>query len=292
MTSPIGLDGGRGGTDLGRSLTTREFAWIRQFLLARTGIELKDGKEAMVMGRLDRRLRHHGLNTYAEYFELLESDADPLETTLAVDLLTTNETYFFREPAHFAFLRDVLGNARPRPGPIRVWSAASSTGEEAYTIAMTLADCLPVGQDWQVLATDISTRVLEIARRGLYPIDAAEKIPAELLRAYCLRGRDEYEGFLAMDRALRAKVEFRHANLLDLPADLGTFDVIFLRNVMIYFGEDTKRAIVQRLEQLLRPGGHLIVSHSETLANLTSTLGRVTPSIYHRASAGGGAGAG
>jgi chemotaxis protein methyltransferase CheR len=262
-----------------RVLTAEEFAWLCDFLRDRTGIELRPGKESMVMGRLDRRLRHHDLDSYADYFRLLV-EGDPLETQMAVDLLTTNETYFFREPKHFDFLRETFARFPRRAEPVRIWSAAASTGEEAYTIAMTLADCLPAGQNWSLLGTDISTRVLETARRGMYPIEAAEKIPQPLLRAYCLRGRDEFEGFLAIDRALRDRVTFREANLIELPGDLGTFDLIFLRNVMIYFGLETKRELVAAVTTRLRPGGHLIVSHAETLNGFQGSLRLVRPSIY------------
>ena len=262
-----------------RALTPEEFGWLRDFLSDRTGIELKPGKEAMVMGRLDRRLRHHGLASYTEYFHLL-ADGDPLENQVAVDLLTTNETYFFREPKHFEFLRQVITSPTRRVEPWRVWSAAASSGEEAYTIAMTLADGLPTGQSWSIVGTDISSRVLETARRGMYPIEAAAKIPERLLRAHCLRGRDEFEGFLAIDRALRDRVTFREANLIELPPDLGTFDVVFLRNVMIYFGGETKRRLVAEATARLRPGGHLIVSHAETLNGISGKLRLVQPSVY------------
>jgi chemotaxis protein methyltransferase CheR len=261
-----------------RVLSPAEFAWLADFLLERTGIELKPGKESMVMGRLDRRLRHHELDSYRDYFRLMA--ADQMETQLAVDLLTTNETYFFREPKHFELLRKVVGAIGYRGEPIRVWSAASSSGEEAYTIAMTLADAIPAGRAWEVLGTDISRRVLETARRGLYPIEAAEKIPPNLLREYCLRGRDEYEGFLAIHRSLRDKVRFRAANLIDLPHDLGRFDVIFLRNVMIYFGTDTKRELLARVIPMLRPGGYLLISHAESLNGLQEQLQLVAPSVY------------
>jgi chemotaxis protein methyltransferase CheR len=264
-----------------RLLTATEFDWLRTFLFERTGIELKDGKEPMVMGRLDRRLRHHGMSSYAQYLKVLAA-GDAAEVQMAVDLLTTNETYFFREPQHFDYLRDLFAGRRSPAEPIRVWSAASSSGEEAYTIAMVLASTLPAGQAWEILGTDISTRVLETARRGMYPIEASEKIPRPFLRDYCLKGRDDYDGFLAIDRALRARVTFREANLLSLPENLGTFDVIFLRNVMIYFGMETKQQLVQRLVRLLRPGGHLLVSHSETLSGMQSGLQMVRPSIYRR----------
>jgi chemotaxis protein methyltransferase CheR len=149
-----------------RLLSPAEFDWIRRFLRERTRIELKAGKEALVMGRLDRRLRHHGLTTYSQYFRLLAEDCDVDETQIATDLLTTNETYFFREPTHFEHLRRWLSGIQRRTEPLRVWSAASSTGEEAYSIAMTMADCLPTQQQWEVVGTDISSRVLETARPG------------------------------------------------------------------------------------------------------------------------------
>lgn len=274
MTIEIGLESQR-------LITPDEFIWIRAFLFERTGIELKDGKESMVMGRLDRRLRHHGLQSYTEYFERL-GDRDPVETQRAIDLLTTNETYFFREASHFEFLTQTVSAIPRRSAPIQVWSAASSTGQEAYTIAMTLAEALPPEQDWNVLGTDISSRVVETARRALYPIEAAEHIPRHLLQKYCLKGRGEFEGFMAIDRALTARVTFHEANLINLSRSPGVFDVIFLRNVMIYFGMETKRALVQRMVETLRPGGYLILSHSETLNGIPAPLRTVKPSIYHR----------
>lgn len=264
---------------IGYKLTPADFAWLRRFLFERTGIELKPGKESMVMGRLDRRLRHHGLDTYAQYLHLLAS-GDPVETQVAVDYLTTNETFFFRESAHFDFLGRIMAGRVVYGRPIRVWSAASSTGEEAYTIAMVLADSLPPGQTWEVLGTDISTRVVEVARRGIYPIEAAARIPKRYLHEYCLRGREEYEGFLTVHRDLRARVEFREANLTVLPDNLGQFDVVFLRNVMIYFGVETKLRLVRRVVDLLRPGGYLFVSHAETLNGMETGLELITPSIY------------
>jgi chemotaxis protein methyltransferase CheR len=274
------------GVDTDRVLTPTEFGWIQRFLRERTGIELKTGKEALVMGRLDRRLRHHGLVSYTEYFRLLGDGGDVDETRMATDLLTTNETYFFREPAHFSFLREWAARRGRAAGSVRIWSAASSTGEEAYSIAMTLADALPAQQHWEIVGTDISTRVLETARRGMYPIAAAPKIPRDLLQQHCLRGRDEFDGFLAIAASLRSQVRFEPANLLDLPVSLGQFDLIFLRNVMIYFELDTKRDLIARVERMIRPGGYLIISHSETLSGIQTGLKLVSPSIYRRADDG------
>lgn len=268
-----------------RPISREEFQQISDLLLRRTGIRLTPGKEALVMGRLDKRLRQLGVASYREYLDLLNQPEEP-ELNQAIDLLTTNETFFFREPRHFDFLREVVLPAHPRNSPFRLWSAASSSGEEAYTAAMVLADTLP-NTPWEVVGTDVSARVVASAQRGLYPITAAERIPLPLLRRHCRKGRDEYEGLMAIAPEIRARVTFVRANLMDNLQGLGRFDVIFLRNVMIYFGADTKIALVERLEEMLQPGGHLIVSLSETLKGITSRLTMVEPSVYCRGGADG-----
>ena len=268
-------------TDSRPDITADEFAWLTKFLHSLTGIELKPGKEAMVMGRLDRRLRHHGVATYRDYFRIV-AEGDALETRLMVDLLTTNETSFFREPAHFEFLDEWLQTV-PRGRKVRIWSAASSSGEEVWTLAMTLAERLGADGDWEIVGTDISTRVLDTARRALYPVEAAQRIPQPLLRKYCLRGRDEFEGYLAISPDLTRHATFVHANLIDLPTDLGVFDIVFLRNVMIYFNQETKARLVGRVEQMIRPGGYLFVSHSESVNGLGSSLRMIRPSVYRAA---------
>jgi chemotaxis protein methyltransferase CheR len=260
------------------ALSPKEYAWIRDFLHERTGILLRDGKQAMVAGRLAKRLRHHGVTSYTEYFQRLQ-DPDAAETRTVVDLLTTNETYFFREQEHFTLLHELASGQRGRSGSFRVWSAACSSGEEAYSIAMTLDDALGSGR-WEVLGTDICAQALERAKEGLYPLSATDRIPEQYLRRYCLRGRDEYQGYLAIRPSLASRVGFHELNLNEPFPDLGTFDIVFLRNVMIYFGDQTKQSLVNRVERLLRPGGHLLVSHSETLNRMRTELVMVRPSVY------------
>jgi chemotaxis protein methyltransferase CheR len=260
-------------------LSPAEFQWISKWLHAQTGILLNDGKQALVMGRLEKRLRHHGLGSYAEYFKLLGTPGFEVETTLATDLLTTNETYFFREHKHFDFVRDQVVPKHPRGRPLRIWSAASSSGEEAYTIALTLADACG-DKSWEIMGTDISTRVLETARRGLYPLSAAEKIPLAMLKKYCLKGTQEYEGYFTVNKALRSRVQFQYANLMETLPNLGQFDVIFLRNVMIYFDMPTKQKLVAKAVELLKPGGYFMISHSETLNGINAELKQVQPSVY------------
>ena len=260
-------------------LKKNEFEWISRFLYERTGITLNDGKQALVMGRLDKRLRKRGLTEYGDYFSLLGMPGFEDETTVAIDLLTTNETYFFREPKHFEFLQKVIFPQYAKQRGLRIWSAASSSGEEAYTIAMTLAEYFP-GDGWEILGSDISTKVLEKASRALYPLSAADKIPPLLLKKYCLKGRDEFEDFFLIDAALRSKVRFFPVNLIEPLPDIGLLDVIFLRNVMIYFDQETKQKLVQRLVEKLRPGGYVFISHSETLNGIKTALKLVSPSIY------------
>lgn len=263
-------------------LQKHEFVWIRDYLYKTTGIVLNDTKQAMVIGRLDKRLRHYGFASYSEYFSLFGMPGFENETTLAIDLLTTNETYFFREPKHFDFL---VSEILPEQSPakiFRVWSAASSSGEEAYTLAMLLENYANSGQ-WEIVGTDISTRVLDKAQRGLYPIDAAEKIPPMLLKKYCLKGSGDFEGFLLIDPVLRKRVKFIYANLISSLPDLGMFDVIFLRNVMIYFDMGTKQRLLESITQYLRPGGYFFISHSESLHGMRTNLRPVIPSIYRNA---------
>jgi chemotaxis protein methyltransferase CheR len=263
-----------------RDIGPQEFAYITGVLQRETGIRLPPGKEALVAGRLDKRLRHLGISDYPEYVRYLRTQpaANP-ELVQLINLLTTNETFFFRERQHFDFLRDVVVPERDRGRPMRLWSAASSTGEEAYTAAMVLSEALP-DANWEIAGTDISSRVVEGARLGIYPINAADKIPPPLLRKYCMRGRDEYDGTLAMNRRLRARVNFHHANLMGDLGHLGRFDVIMLRNVMIYFDPATKRDLVLRLSEMLHPGGYLMVGRSESLNGIPSRLRMIEPSIY------------
>lgn len=267
--------------EAGYRLLDSEFAQFQGLLYRLAGISLSPAKKALVCGRLAKRIKHHRLDSYGDYFQLLTSGREPQELQIAIDLLTTNETYFFREPKHFEFLRSRVLPAR-RPGSaFRIWSAACSSGEEPYSIAMLLADCLHEAP-WEIVASDISTRVLERARNGHYAMERAEHIPQEYLRAFCLKGVGRQEGTFMIDKRLRSKVDFRQVNLNEQLPRLGEFDVIFLRNVMIYFDVETKRKVVQRLMAALKPGGHLLIGHSESLNGVNDDLQVVAPSIYRK----------
>lgn len=259
-------------------LSDQDFAVFQGLVLEAAGISLSGAKKALVAGRLSSRLRTLGIDSYSDYLDLLSGLEGAEERQRVVDLLTTNETYFFREEAHFARLRQVVADRTPG-AVFRVWSAASSTGEEAYSVAMVLAETIG-GYGWEILGTDVSTRVLATARRGQYPESRTTHLPEELRRRYCLRGTGPAEGTLLVDRVLRERVTFRQLNLnAELP-ELGAFDVIFLRNVLIYFALETKRQVVRRVARRLKPGGLLLIGHAETLGDVPHGLHNDSPSVY------------
>jgi chemotaxis protein methyltransferase CheR len=256
-----------------------EFARYQALVQRLTGIHLAPAKKTLLVSRLSSRLRLRGMRTFTEYYKLLQDPAEAAELQTAINLITTNETSFFREPGHFEFLKERLRQLRPLPVPFRVWSAASSSGEEAYSLAMVLAASLPSGA-WEVVGSDISTRVLDKARLGHYPLERAEPIPKAYLHAYCLKGSGPHEGTFLVARELRDKVRFHQVNLCGTLPDLGRFDLVFLRNILIYFEPAQKRKVIEALVERLRPGGLLVVGHSESLHGLSDRLAMVQPTIY------------
>lgn len=263
-------------------LTDGEFVRFQRFIHEAAGISLSPAKKPLVSGRLAKRLHLLQCDSYGAYLQLIASGTAPEERQIAIDLLTTNETYFFREARHFEHLRTVLRERAPGGTPFRVWSAACATGEEPYSIAMVLADLLPA-QGWEVLASDISARVLETARKGHYPMTRASHVPPDYLRRFCLKGIDAEDGTLLVSRALRECVDFAQINLnaAHLPP-VGKFDVVFLRNVLIYFDLETKRRVVQRVLDCLRSGGYLYIGHAESLHDMGMPLRTLSPAIYRK----------
>jgi chemotaxis protein methyltransferase CheR len=263
------------------AITDKEFALFQRFIYESAGITLSDSKKALVTSRLSKRLDVRRLRSFAEYFSVLSSGQDAQEVQLAIDLLTTNETYFFREPKHFDLLREQAELARQRSQPFKVWSAACSTGEETYSIAMVLAATLQ-GAPFELLGSDISSRVLDRARTGHYPVSRTTHIPRPYLQQFCLRGTNDQEGTVLVDRPLRERVRFMNINLNTTLPKVGPFDMIFLRNVMIYFSVATKRQVVERVLSVLKPGGHFVIGHSETLNDLNAPAVMVMPSVYRK----------
>jgi chemotaxis protein methyltransferase CheR len=263
------------------SLSDQEFGGFQRFIFDAAGIHMSPAKKSLVAGRLAKRLKARELDDFGAYLDLLASGHERDEVQTAIDLLTTNETYFFREPRHFELLRTLAVEAAQQSRPLRVWSAASSSGEEVYSIAMVLADVMP-NLPWEVMGSDISVRVLQRARTGHYPMERARQVPPEFLKRFCLKGQGEHGGTLLVQRSLRQRVQFLQVNLNQALPSLGEFDLVFLRNVMIYFNGDTKRQVVRRVAGVIRPGGHLCIGHSESLNDINVGLQSIAPSIYRK----------
>jgi chemotaxis protein methyltransferase CheR len=266
-----------------KQLSSQTFTAVTRLFHSVSGIKLADGKQALVAGRLQRLANEAGESDVEAYVDkLLRGGAPAQEMTRLIDRLTTNETYFFREPQHYNDLADRLPLVPPGQD-FKVWSAASSSGEEAYSVAMLLTEQLGHAP-WQVIGTDLSQSMVEAARRGLYPLDRARMVPESYLKRFCLKGQGAQTGQLLLDRSLRAKVRFEQANLMQpLPEWLPQFDVIFLRNVLIYFDEAAKTQIVRSVLGKLKPAGVLYVGHAESMGNLGLPLRPLGTAVYTHA---------
>jgi chemotaxis protein methyltransferase CheR len=266
------------------NITTRDFRRFQALVQGEAGIYLSDQKRALLVGRLAPRLRALELPSFAAYYERVWSDRE--ELVRMIDALCTNETHFFREPKQFAFLEQQVlpawlaaAGAGERAKRVRVWSAGCSTGEEPYSIAMSLAWHLP-GWSVEILASDLSTKVLDRAAAGIWPMERAEEIPPHYRKTFMLRGRGAQEGKMAARPELSATIRFARINLNDesYPAP-GRFDLIFCRNVLIYFDAPSKRRVIDRLLDRLDPAGYFFLGHSESL-NHVERVRTAGPTVY------------
>ena len=268
-------------------ITDREFARLRELIYTHAGIALAPCKRYLVQARLGRRLRELGLSTFADYHERLVGDASGAELTCFINAMTTNKTDFFREPHHFEHLASkwLASRAPGAPQRLRFWSAACSTGEEPYTLAITLLDALAGGAGWdiRILASDIDTDVLARAADGIYTAEQVAPVPQPLLRRYFLRGTGPRAGSVRVGPAARDLVTFRRINFLDEPWPIrARFDAIFCRNVLIYFDRPTQQRVLARLIACLAENGLLFLGHSESAHGLVEGLRAVGPTIYQR----------
>jgi chemotaxis protein methyltransferase CheR len=271
------------------ALSDRDLRTLARLIYDRAGITLHDGKKALVTARLQKRVRTGGFGSFAEYVKFVESDRSGDEVVALLDAIATNHTSFFREPQHFEYLTQTILPSIKTPGRrgLNVWSAACSSGEEPYTIGMALADVLPPEDMAQVriLASDLSTKVLKAAREGVYKMDRVEGLPRELLRRHFEKGMGAQDGLCRVNARIRQLVEFDRLNLLEI-TDLGRrFDVIFCRNVMIYFDRAVQQKVVSMLERHLAPNGWLLISHSESLNGIQHGLQWTAPAVYRRSGA-------
>ena len=261
------------------TLSKSEFENFKQLVFKEVGISLSDDKIELVKSRLYTRLMYYKIDCYSQYLKILQQNHQ--EIVYMVNLITTNETYFFREELHFDFLKHLVKDLKLNQ-KIRVWSAAASVGAEAYSIAMVLDDLLTPNQ-WEILGSDINTDVLEKAKKGLYCESWVDKIPQYYKEKYCLKGKGKHKGQFLIDRSLLYNIKFERNNLTKINRALGVFDVIFLRNVLIYFDTEMKKKVIKNILLNLKPNGYLIISLTESLEGLNiSQLKKVQSSIYQK----------
>ena len=262
------------------SLSDREMSQIVRLVYDRSGITLHDGKKPLVVARLQKRLKALSLDSFGEYLKLVEQDRSGDELVQLLDAIATNHTYFYREEQHFSLLTErVVPELRRQRPELNIWCAASSTGEEPYTIAMTMLGLQPA-VDFTLMASDISTKALRAAQAGVYKMASVEKLPVDLLRRYFEKGLGESAGLVRVRQELRNRVRYQRLNLLEVGSLNTRFDIIFCRNVMIYFDRDVQQRVVSMLERHLRPGGYLFISHSESLNGIKHGLRWIAPAAY------------
>jgi len=271
-----------------KPITEKEFLRFQELIYKTAGIWLSQTKTALLVGRLSKRLRLLQLNSFSEYYGVVKRD--PEELTRMLDAVSTNETRFFREPGQFEFLEKRIlpqwiadADAATRSRAVRVWSAGCSTGQEPYSLAMTLLHHLPPSAGWtiEIVATDLSTRVLETAKAATWEFGKATEIPDHYLKAFMLRGHGEHKGKMKAGREIRSLIHFSRLNLNDEKYPVsGKFDIIFCRNVLIYFDQETRTRYVHRLLDNLSPEGYLFVGHAESLHTMSGVLRTIVPTIY------------
>jgi len=268
------------------ALTESQFERISRWVKELCGINLHTGKKELVKARLGKLMRQKGCSGFEEYLDLVEGDASGDELTAMLDALSTNLTYFFREPAHFNHLREVtipqIVARQGRVGRLRVWSAGCSSGEEPYSIAITLCEAIPGIELWdaKVLATDLSTRMLSRAREGVYEKRRFKDVSPAILSKYFDGVQARPQRLYRVKSSVRQMVHFARLNLMDPWPMRGPFDVIFCRNVMIYFDKETQGRLVNRYYDLLAPGGTLFIGHSESLTGVKHSFKYIRPTVY------------
>lgn len=271
-------------------LTRDLFKKFSDFVYDKTGIYLKSDKQELLKARLGKRLRATGINSFHEYYKYLVNDRKGTELVEFINAVSTNFTSFFRENAHFEFLinnvlPDFIKQGRGVREDIVFWSSACSSGQEPYTLAIVLDDLQArqvAGIRYRIMATDISTKVLKIAARGVYSSEQLDKIPVQYAKKYFQKGVGHNAGFIKVKEALRKKISFEYFNLMgDFPWD-GSIDIIFCRNVMIYFDRKTQQKLVDKYYHSLNMGGYLFVGHSESLSGLTHKFKQVAGMAYQK----------
>lgn len=268
-------------------LCERDFERFSRLVYQQAGINLHQGKKELLRARLAKRIRDLGYRSFAQYYRHVMEDESGQEIVQMLDCIATNLTRFFREEAHFKFLEEVVYpefrkalDTTGEPPVLRVWSSACSTGEEPYSIAMHAKSHLD--QEVCVLATDISTRALDLARKGIYPLERLTDVPPNMVKLHFLRGHGPREGWVRLKPQIRACVRFARHNLLDPPPVEEQMHVVFCRNVLIYFDRATQRRVIENVARSLVKGGYLLVGHAESLNGCVPSLKYVKPAVYRK----------
>lgn len=271
---------------ISNELSDRNFRRFSNLVYENCGINLHDGKKELVRARLGKRLRKTGCKDFNSYFRLLNEDADGWELIHMLDAISTNQTYFFREEKHFEFLKEKVFTFYQTlvPKRLRIWSAGCSSGEEPYSMAMWLMECIENMDffDVKVLATDISTKVLAQAERGVYSLKQLSKIPKYQLKKYFQRGFGRQEGYFKVKKHLRDMVSFKRRNLIEPFHFEEPFHLILCRNVMIYFKNETREVLIDKFYNCLEDGGYLLIGHAESLTGIKHKFKYVQPSVYRK----------
>ncbi len=261
-------------------LHENEFAVFQKLIYSEVGIDLAASKRMLVQSRLTKRLHLYKLNSFVDYLRLVQINAK--ERIEMINLITTNETYFFREIQHFEYLQNFILKQYTSLKMFRFWSAAASVGAEAYSAAMLIANTR-TSNSWEVVGTDINSEVIQKARIGLYPERWADKVPLPLKQKFCLKGKGKQEGQFLVDRVLVENMIFTTSNLMYHNKEVGLFDVIFLRNVLIYFDDETKQLVIDNVVKNLKVGGYFFISLTENLNMLNiPNLEVVETSVYKK----------
>lgn len=263
-------------------LRESEFAQIRELAYQKFGLDLKEGKQTLVVTRLSKELRRLGLHSFEQYCKHVTADHTGEALVEMADALTTNFTSFMREQAHFQFLRNELAPRLAASGPIDIWSCASSSGEEAYSILFTLLESLGPGADVRILATDISTRALKTGMAAVYESSKLAGLPPAWLQRFFLKGNGRWQGSWRVRPEYRERVRFSRFNLVTDQPGAFRFPAIFCRNVAIYFDKPTQAAVARKLASALEPGGYLFIGHSESLSGMDHGLRYVQPALYRK----------
>ncbi|MDT3779483.1 protein-glutamate O-methyltransferase [Nitrospira sp. MA-1] len=267
------------------TLSDKEFEQFKHLIYQQVGITLDVPKKTLLVSRLGKRLRDLQLSSYQAYYDCVSGKGGEEELMKLLDLVSTNKTDFYREPVHFDFLRDQVLPEMQSAKTLRIWSSASSSGEEPYTIAMTLSDAIADINRWdiKILASDISTRVLAKASSGIYEEERVSQLPNDLVMRHFLRGKGPQEGKLQVRPQIARLVTFRRINLMDPTFPIRSqLDVIFCRNVMIYFDRPTQAKLMDKFFRYLRPGGYLFIGHSESLQWIDHQFTYLRPTIYQK----------